>query len=525
MPAEPAYVIVGASLAGAKAAETLREEGFAGAVVLIGTEQQRPYERPPLSKGYLLGKDEPGIDLRARDGLVRRARRRPAARRDRDVDRPGRPPGQPGGRRVRVLRPAADHHRRVAAPARTCPAPTSTACCTCARSGTRSGWRAALRGGGQVVIAGAGWIGLETAAAAREYGCEVTVVEPEPGAAPARSAPSSARSSPDLHRSHGVTFRFGEGLSELTGLRRARSPAWSRPPARNCPPTSSSSRSAWCRTSALAAEAGLDVDNGIVVDEALRTSDPDIFAAGDVANAFNPLLGRRIRVEHWGNALAGGPVAARSMLGQDVSYDRVPYFFSDQYDLGMETAGLPEPGHLRRGRLPGRQGLPGVHLVLAGRRGVVAGMNVNVWDVNDDIQALIRSGATGRPGPPGRPRHPPHRPLARTAPASARSLRAGTPAAARDRRAGRAVMVPRLAGRSAATRRTPAPAVDNDGRQDRMWMSRSSCRRRLGEASAVAAITARVTAATGRGSRPAPGRCRRGRAGRRAPRRRPGPPP
>ncbi|HTZ27956.1 MAG TPA: oxidoreductase C-terminal domain-containing protein, partial [Streptosporangiaceae bacterium] len=142
----------------------------------------------------------------------------------------------------------------------------------------------------------------------------------------------------------------------------------------------------------LAADAGLEVDNGIVADQGLRSSDPDIFAAGDVANAFNTLLGRRIRVEHWGNALASGPIAARSMMGKDAVYDWVPYFFSDQYDLGMEVAGLPEPGAyddvVYRGD---KDSLEFIAFWLADRV-VVAGMNVNVWDVNDDIQALIRAG-------------------------------------------------------------------------------------------------------------------------------------
>ena len=143
----------------------------------------------------------------------------------------------------------------------------------------------------------------------------------------------------------------------------------------------------------LAEAAGLAVDNGVLVDSTLRTSDPDIYAAGDVANGYNPLLGRRIRVEHWANALHGGPAAARSMLGQEVVYDRVPYFFSDQYDLGMEYSGYAEPGGydqvVFRGDVPGREF---VAFWLADGR-VVAGMNVNVWDVTDDIQRLVRSGS------------------------------------------------------------------------------------------------------------------------------------
>jgi 3-phenylpropionate/trans-cinnamate dioxygenase ferredoxin reductase subunit len=146
---------------------------------------------------------------------------------------------------------------------------------------------------------------------------------------------------------------------------------------------------------ALAEQAGLEVSNGVVVDAALRTSDPDIFAAGDVANVPHPLLGRRVRVEHWANALHGGPAAARSMLGQPVSYDRVPYFFSDQYDLGMETSGLPEPGYYDEVVYRGDPAtLEFIAFWLSGGA-VVAGMNVNVWDVTDDIQALIRAGYAG----------------------------------------------------------------------------------------------------------------------------------
>ena len=390
MPAEPVFVIVGASLAGAKAAETLREEGFGGAVVLIGDENERPYERPPLSKGYLLGKEardsifvheagwyaEHDVDLRLGTTVAAIDR---AARRvtldsgetvgyDKLLISTGASP-----RRIRV--PGADldgvlYLRSVA-------------------DSERLG--AALAAGGRVVIAGSGWIGLETAAAAREYGCEVTVVEPEPGALHRSVGPELGEVFAGLHRSHGVTFRFGEGVSELRGSGGKVSAVVTSADA-ELPADLVVIGIGAVPNAGLAAEAGLDVDNGILVDEALRSSDPDIFAAGDVANAFNPLLGRRIRVEHWGNALAGGPVAARSMLGQDASHDLVPYFYSDQYDLGMEAAGLPEPGNydqvVYRGNV---QALEFVAFWLS-EGAVVAGMNVNVWDVNDDIQTLIRSG-------------------------------------------------------------------------------------------------------------------------------------
>ncbi len=395
MPAEPAFVIVGASLAGAKAAETLREEGFEGAVVLIGTEDQYPYERPPLSKGYLLGKDaresvfvhedvwyaEHDVDLRRGTTVT-------------SIDRAGHRVGLAGGESVpydRLLITTGASPRRLNIP-----------------GGDLDGVRylrtvgdseqlgAALRGGGQVVIAGAGWIGLETAAAAREYGCEVTIVEPESGVLQRSLGPELGEVFADLHRSHGVTFRFGEGLSELTGSGGAVTSAVTSSGA-ELPAHTVIIAVGVLPNVGLAADAGLAVDNGIVVDEALRTSDPDIFAAGDVANAFNTLLGRRVRVEHWANALTGGPVAARSMMGQDASYDWVPYFFSDQYDLGMETAGLPDPGSYDEVVYRGdKDSLEFISFWLADRV-VVAGMNVNVWDVNEDIQALIRSGGVVDP--------------------------------------------------------------------------------------------------------------------------------
>jgi 3-phenylpropionate/trans-cinnamate dioxygenase ferredoxin reductase component len=391
MPAQPAYVIVGASLAGAKAAETLREEGFDGTVILIGTEEDYPYERPPLSKGYLLGKDardsifpladswyaEHNVDLRRGVTVT-------------SIDRAGHRVGLAGGESVpydRLLITTGASPRRLDIPGADL---DGVRYLRTVEDSERL--KAALRGGGQVVTVGGGWIGLETSAAAREYGCEVTIVEPESGVLLRSLGPELGEVFADLHRSHGVTLRLGASVSELTGSGGTVTGAVTSS-GEELPASTVIIAVGVVPNAGLAADGGLEVDNGIVVDEALRTSDPDIFAAGDVANAFNTLLGRRIRVEHWANALASGPLAARSMMGKDATYDWVPYFFSDQYDLGMEVAGLPDPGTyddvVYRGD---KDSLEFIAFWLADRV-VVAGMNVNIWDVNDDIQALVRSGA------------------------------------------------------------------------------------------------------------------------------------
>jgi 3-phenylpropionate/trans-cinnamate dioxygenase ferredoxin reductase subunit len=243
-------------------------------------------------------------------------------------------------------------------------------------------------GGRRVVIVGAGWIGLEVAAAARSYGNEVTIVEPQPTPLHAVLGPDMGRVFARLHRDHGVDLFTDTVVREIRGASgRVESVA-----------TDGHAGLAAdivvvgigaTPNVELAAGAGLAVDNGIVTDEALRTSAPDVFAAGDVASSFHPLYGRYVRVEHWANALNGGPAAARSMLGQEVSYERVPYFFTDQYDLGMEYSGLGGPADTVVCRGNPEKGEFIAFWTSEGR--VTAAMNVNVWDVADPLQELIRS--------------------------------------------------------------------------------------------------------------------------------------
>ena len=258
--------------------------------------------------------------------------------------------------------------------------------------------KAAFQTASRVAVIGAGWIGLETAAAARAAGAEVTIMEAAELPLLRVLGPEVAQVFADLHRQHGADLRFGVQVEEI-------SVAGGRASGVRLADGSQVEADAVIvgvgitPNSQLAEAAGLETGNGIVVDAGLRSSDPDIFAAGDVACAYHPLLSRRIRVEHWANALNQPQAAARAMLGQDVAYDRVPYFYSDQYDLGMEYAGYVEPGGydqvVFRGDKDNREF---VACWLAGGR-VLAGMNVNVWDVNDAIQDLVRG---GRPVDPAR---------------------------------------------------------------------------------------------------------------------------
>ena len=387
----PSIVIAGGGLAAAKAAQTLRDEEFDGEIVLLGAEPERPYERPPLSKGYLLGKDsrdsvyvhpaewyaEHGVDLRP--GVTVTAIDRGTA----TVATSG-PAGEGEVSYDKLLLATGAAPRRL-----TFPGSDADEVLYLRTVEDSDRLRSAFQRGTRVVVAGAGWIGLETAAAARSADCPVTVLEPQPSALHDQLGPELGAVFGNLHEAHGAQFRFGERAVEFRpGMVITSSGA-------QIPADVLVVGIGAAPNDGLAARAGLEVDNGVLTDAALRTSDENIFAAGDVANSFNPLLGRRVRVEHWANALNGGPAAARSMLGQPVSYDRVPYFYSDQYELGMECAGLPEPGRydqvVYRGDPDPNSSLEFVAFWLS-RGTLIAGMNVNVWDVNDDIQSLIRSG-------------------------------------------------------------------------------------------------------------------------------------
>ncbi|MFI8290069.1 NAD(P)/FAD-dependent oxidoreductase [Streptomyces sp. ms191] len=398
--ADQTFVIVGGGLAGAKAAETLRAEGFNGRVILIGDERDHPYERPPLSKGYLIGKDErDGVFVHEAAWYAQNDIELHLGQAVTTVDRTARTVRLGDGTTIRydrLLLATGSEPRRLDIPG------TGLAGVHHLRrlahaDRLRHVLAALGRDNGHLVIAGAGWIGLEVAAAARGYGAEVTVVESAPTPLHQVLGPELGQLFADLHAEHGVRFHFGGRLTEIVGqdgmVLAVRTDDGEEHPAHAV----LAAIGAAPRT-ALAESAGLALvdrahGGGIAVDESLRTSDPEIFAAGDVAAAHHPLLHTRLRVEHWANALNGGPAAARAMLGRPVSYDRVPYFFSDQYDLGMEYSGWAPPGSYDQVVLRGDVGKRQFIAFWLKDRRVLAGMNVNVWDVTESIQRLIRSGA------------------------------------------------------------------------------------------------------------------------------------
>ena len=380
------FVIVGASLAGGRAAGELRERGFDGRLILIGAESERPYERPPLSKEYLRGESErdkaylhpedfysqhdielrtgtdaasidPGaaeVTLASRERLSfdklllttgAEVRRLPVA----GADLEG----------IHYLRTLADS----------------------------DALRGRLQAGARVAVVGAGWIGSEVAASARQKDLEVTLIDPLN--VPFQNILGSEIGSfyRDVHAAHGVRLLLGDGVEAFEGegrLARLRT---------------TGGQMVECDFAvvgigviprvALARDAGIEVNNGIVVDANLTTSVPNVLAAGDVANAWHPFFDQHVRVEHWANALNQGPAAARAMLGEEVGYDRIPYFYSDQYEVGMEYSGHAPSWDevVFRGDRDGGEFI--AFWLKDGR--VVAGMNVNVWDVNDQVQALIRS--------------------------------------------------------------------------------------------------------------------------------------
>lgn len=390
MTDQQVFTIIGGGLAGATAAETLRSEGFEGRIRLIAGEAHAPYLRPPLSKEYLKGDAERDTIFVQKPEWYREQRvelEQGVAVQSLDTD----------ARTITLADGRTETYDRLLLATGASPRhlPLDGANLdgvhylrTVEDSERLKSEIAA--GGRRVVIIGSGWIGLEVASAARAYGNEVTVIGRETLPLDNVLGAELGAVFEALHTANGVRLigaastrgidgEDGHVTAVVTGSETIGADvvvigAGAIPNVE------------------LAKAAGLTVDNGVLVDQALRTSVPEIFAAGDVANAYHPVADAHLRNEHWANAIAQGKAAAKSMLGQSVVFDDIPYFYTDQFDLGMEYSGYPTlttgASVVFRGDVEKREFI--AFWVAEGR--VVAGMNVNVWDVNDDVQALIRSG-------------------------------------------------------------------------------------------------------------------------------------
>ena len=389
MASEQTFVIVGASLAGAKAAETLRAEGFDGRVVLIGEEAERPYERPMLSKEYLRG-DKPAAKLYVHDEgfYADNDIELLTGTRVASVDPGAHEVTLADGNRMpysRLLLSTGAAPRRLELPGTDLPGVRYLR-----EMADSDALRAAITAASRVVVIGAGWIGSEVAASARQLGAEVSIVAPEAVPLERVLGPEVGGVYRDLHAEHGVDLHLSTQIEAIVGGDAAQG-------VRTADGLVIEGDLVVVGVGAsprdeLAREAGLTLENGIVVDEFLRTSAVDVFAAGDVAATWNPMYNQRIRMEHWSNALNQGQTAALNMLGRDTAYTKLPYFYSDQYDLGMEYNGYAADWD----RVVVREGTSVLEFIAFwlkdGR--VLAGMNANVWDQGDGIKALVRGGAT-----------------------------------------------------------------------------------------------------------------------------------
>ncbi|HEV8691900.1 MAG TPA: FAD-dependent oxidoreductase [Ideonella sp.] len=336
-------VIVGTGQAGGWAAQTLRKEGFAGQVALIGEEPHRPYERPLLSKAVLAGEASAestqliSVEAFEKLGLDWRANVRVTS-----IDRAGRQVLLSTGERIgygKLILCSGGRARTLNIPGADLPGVFTLRNIDDARA-----LGAALLPGKSLVVVGGGWIGLEVAATARKKGMEVTVVEAMTRLCERSVPPHVSQYLSRLHSRHGTQVMLGTGVA-----------AFARPAGGRLVAALSDGRELACDAvvvgiglipnDELARDAGLACDGGVVVDAQCRTSDPSILAAGDVASWHCPWGGRRMRLESWQNAQEQGIAAGRSALGIEVDHQPLPWFWSDQYDINLQIYGVPDPSH------------------------------------------------------------------------------------------------------------------------------------------------------------------------------------
>ena len=381
-------VIIGGGLAAGTAAKTLRKEGFDGDVTIVTEEKHAPYQRPPLSKGYLAGKE--GADAvilqptewYADQGIYLRTSTRATK-----IDPAAHEVSLDDGS---VLRYDSALLATGASP-RSLPLDGAelTGVRTLRRLDDADDLADQLRGGGKrLVIIGSGWIGMEVGATARVLGNEVTVLERDPVPLALALGAEMGEVFRALHLEHGVDLRTSANVERIAGAKRAEAVVVD---GETLPADIVLIGVGAAPNTTLAEDAGLRILNGVLTDSSLRTSAPDVYAAGDVANAYHPVIQRHLRSEHWANALHAGPVAARAMLGKTASFVEIPYFYSDQFELSMGSGLRATHDRGAAGRSRGPRGAR-VRRILGRRRRIIAGMNVNVPKVNKAVQALIRSG-------------------------------------------------------------------------------------------------------------------------------------
>ncbi|WP_203581112.1 NAD(P)/FAD-dependent oxidoreductase [Microbacterium hibisci] len=382
-------VIVGGGVAGGTAAKALRDEGFDDRITLVAGEPHPPYQRPPLSKGYLAGSEgTDAVYLRPADWYADRGIRLLTGLSATSIDPSAHAIELEDGTRLdydAVLLATGATPRMIPLEGHDLPGVV-----TLRRLEDSDDLADRLRDGGRrLVVIGGGWIGMEVAATARGFGNEVAIIERDAVPLAAALGPEMGEVFGALHREHGVDLRTSAGIERIVGDHAAEGVLVD---GELLPADLVLVGVGAAPNTALAEAAGLDILNGVLTDSALRTSAPDVFAAGDVANPYHPVIQRHLRSEHWANALKSGKVVARSMLGQPASFDEIPYFYTDQYDLSMELSGyaplMADAEIVVRGDVATREFI--AFWTDDGR--VVAGMNVNAGNVNKKVQALIRSG-------------------------------------------------------------------------------------------------------------------------------------
>ena len=332
------YVIVGAAQAGGWGAKTLRDQGFTGRVIVVGEEPYPPHERPPLSKDVLLGVKPPESTYiwPPEKLLGQNIELRTGARVDR-IDRAAKRVELAGGEALaydKLLIATGSRVRRLNADGAQLPGVHYLRSIDDTLAIKRD-----LGPETRLVVVGAGWIGLETAAAARKHGAHVTVIEVANQVCNRALPKGLADYLQERHTGHGVEFRLNTTVKSFKGGSRVEGAVLS--DGTELPASIVVIGIGVVPNVELAQAAGLEVDNGIVTDASGRTSDPAVFAAGDVTSHPNEFMGRRVRLESWANAQNQAIAAGKAMLGKTEPYNEIPWFWSDQYNLNVQLLGIP----------------------------------------------------------------------------------------------------------------------------------------------------------------------------------------